>query len=191
MIFTSLPTVKADDYAGRATIWGSESAAAWNVTIGSSWRKSWNETLQQRETAQFLANLFENNGYDASNYQGDNGLGSYKETILAQIEYNEENYPRVAVINFDHGNGRNDSTIAPAGEFHYMFEDNNGTLVSTSNETATLNTEYAVYNMEIAKKTDNGNTFFAFINTCNSAHFNSTYYDWYKFYTGNTQSKRS
>jgi hypothetical protein len=184
MVVMSASTANADPLYGRATIWGSESVGAWNETIwsggvqGSSWRKTNPEVWQQQETAQFIANKFANNGYSASNYQGDNGLGSYKDTILAEIESNEANYPRVAIVDFDHGNGQTEIDDIPPDELHYMFEDNHGTYSGGCNETkGEVHHEHLVYDMEIYQKTT-GKTFFAFINTCNSAHVDDFFGDW-------------
>jgi hypothetical protein len=171
MLLITISTANATPYNGRATIWGSESDGAKHTPPGWSWRKTPGEVTQQQTTAAFLANKFTLNGYTASNYQGSNSLGSYKTTILAQIESNEANYARVAVVDFDHGNWRTDYPSAPAGEIHYLFEDNYGTYDGPTYENkGDPHHEHLVYDMDIADLTTPGNSFFVFINTCNSAH---------------------
>ena len=169
-------TVNATNYQGRATIWGAESTDARNTTIwsggmqGSSWRKTNPEVWQQRETAQLIANYFANNGYSASNYQGE---GSTKSSILANISYNEQHHSRVAVVDFDHGVGTGINGTGPIqgheNEFHYLFEDTIGTYNGTEYPGDGPHHEHAVYDYEIAEETGPGNTYFAFINTCLSA----------------------
>jgi hypothetical protein len=167
MVVMSASIANATPFYGRATIWGSESVGAWNPSLEFSWRKHPDEVAKQEETADFLKVLFWSNGYSASDYQGEKG--SYKDTILAEIEDNELNYPRVAVVDFDHGVGLDGIPGIPADEFHYMFEDNYGTFNGTTYPGFGPLYDYAVFDMDIADQTTEGKTFFAFINTCASA----------------------
>ena len=184
VVFTiSTSIANATPLNGRATIWGSESYGAFNTTLwsggvqGTSWRKTNPEVWQQQETAQFIRNQFANNGYSASNYQGSSG--SYKSTILSQIGNNEVNYPRVAVVNFDHGNGQGNIPNLNPTEFHYMFEDHLGTYGGDCNETkGPVLYDNLVFDMDIYDETTLGKTFFVFINTCNSAHVGDTFGNW-------------
>jgi hypothetical protein len=167
----------------RATIWGSESIGAWDDRLGYqvSWRKAPWEVSQQQSTAINIADRFDFNGYNADNYQGSHGQGSMKYAILDQIWINEANYPRVAVVDFDHGNGNAgingipEFPGIPEDEFHYMFEDNFGVHDGTPENPGPVLHSHAVYDMEIYNKTAFNKTFFAFMNTCNSAHVD----DWY------------
>jgi hypothetical protein len=176
LAFASLSaTVSASHYWGRATVWGAESVGAWNEDIGSSWRKQYNnEVTDQRWTAEYIADAFTDNGYYGSNYQGDNGLGSGKSAILSQIYSNHIAYSRVIVVDFDHGNGKINTQSAISGaapdEYHFLFEDNWGTREgSTYNTDPSYANEHAVFDAEIYDRT-NGEVYFAFINTCNSAN---------------------
>jgi len=172
MVVMSVSIVNATPLYGRAMIWGSESEGAWNDNLGFSWRKHPDEVAQQEETADFLKVQFWANGYSASDYQGEKG--SYRDTILAQIESSEANYPRVAVVDFDHGNGQVDIPwLEDPNEFHYMFEDNDGTFEGPVYQWENVSYENAVFDMQIFQRTS-GKTFFAFINTCNSAHIEDT-----------------
>jgi len=182
ILLVPIATAIATHPYGRATIWGSESTGAYRDPPGWSWRKHPNEVAEQQDTADDVASSFDWNGYNASNYQGSNGLGSEKGAILAQIEDNELNYPRVAVVDFDHGNGATELPGFPYDEFHYLFEDNYGTRNGSSyDDSGDHLHEHAVYDKDIFLATV-GKTFFAFINTCNSAHVNDSgtfwgYYD--------------
>ena len=171
LVFLSpISEVFADQYRGRATVWGSEST--FDVDdLGFSSRKHPDEVTQQRATAQNIRDRFSSWGYNASDYQGSSG--SYKDTILANITYNEQNYHRVAVVDFDHGVGRHDYTNPH--EFHYMIEDN----IGWNNDNEDPNHENLVYDMDIYDATGENTTFFAFINTCLSADID----DWE--YVGN------
>jgi hypothetical protein len=162
--------VSANSYRGRFTVWGSESTGADDryPPDSSSWRKTGNEITQQQTTAQNITSSFSSNGYYATNYQGS---GSIKAQILSNISYNEANYPRVAVVDFDHGVGNAGLPGIPSDEWHYMFEDNRGTYHDED-----WYPEDGVYDYQIYEKTS-GKTNFAFINTCLSACINNTIYD--------------
>jgi hypothetical protein len=175
----SAQPVQAEPYYGRATVWGSESQGSWNSTISSSWRKQFNnETIWQRNTSQYIANMFQLNGYSSTNNQGANNTTSDKSAILDQISSNEANYHRVAVIDFDHGNGRNETNIigAEGNEFHYLFEDNWGTVEGTwQYNSSSANANYhAVFDDDVYSRTT-GKAFFVLINACNSANINATF----------------
>ncbi|HDQ06395.1 MAG TPA: hypothetical protein ENN36_06720 [Candidatus Bathyarchaeota archaeon] len=164
---TPISVVLADSYYGHVTFWGSESTGAWLDSEGFSGRKHPDEVTQQQNTAHDIASIFSSRDYSVDNYQGDD---SVKQWILANISDNEQNYPRVAVVYFDHGVGRND-TPAGAGEWHFMVEDNVG-LIDHDQDPKTepiADHDHLVYDYEIYSKTGLGNTFFAFINTCYSA----------------------
>ena len=70
------------------------------------------------------------NGYSAADYQGTKGLTSNKGNIKGTIWNNDHNYLSVAAVDFDHGNGLVNIPISgvPSDEFHYLFEDQFGTL---------------------------------------------------------------
>ena len=80
------------------------------------------------------------------------------------------------MVDFDHGVGRDDYIEDP-NVFHYMFEDNVGSISgqqANGNDPDNWVNTHMVYDMDIYENTD-GETFFAFINTCLSA--NLTYQD--------------
>jgi hypothetical protein len=157
-MFMSLATVSTTDPRKRSTVWGSEST-------GDSSRKTQAEIDQQRLISQYISDYFKNDGYAAINEQGNKG--SYKSQILNRISDNHANYDRSAVIDFNHGVG-NYLTFNGVNEFHYMFEDNVGTLGSG---TITGN---GVYDYEIFPQTANGKAFFTFISTCLSASIDTS-----------------
>ena len=138
-----ISTVNADEPNDRATIWG------------STWGKeSYTEEIwQQMVTANSIKNYFGYAGYTASSYQGSNTV---KANILAQIEDSEQNYPRVAVVYFDHGVG--DIYWEEYGgddQWHYQVIDSDGV---------------SVFDMDIHNKTALERPCFALINTCMSAN---------------------
>jgi hypothetical protein len=175
LIAVLAPTANALPLYGRATIWGSESSDAWNSTLNLSWRKHPDEVTRQVATSAFIQSKFDQNGYYASDYQGIKG--SVESSILYQIETNQVNYPRVAAIDFDHGNGNIGIPGLPSEDFHYMFEDQRGTFSGpVCHSPPPDHPEYGVYDYEIYPKTNLGKYFFVLINACNSAHVNTTYY---------------
>lgn len=180
-LLTAISIVSAVNPQERATIWTSRSIGAYNHSLGFSWRKHPTEVVRQEETAASIASSFNSNGYDTSNYHGSiyNGI---KERILAQISRSEALYPRTAVVVFDHGNGNDGLDGLPSNEFHYMFEDDNGTRVGGVKDTAAEVKGNGAYDYEIYPRTDLGKVFFAFINTCNSANIDD--------YLGNHYSKQ-
>ncbi|MCW4005240.1 MAG: hypothetical protein NWF04_01375 [Candidatus Bathyarchaeota archaeon] len=156
MLMLPIAVVSAEP-TRRATVWGSEST-------GLSGRKTAAEISRQQSVSQHISEYFANDGYSANNYQGSSSI---KSQILYQISNNEANYDRVAVVDFDHGVGRVDYDEAH-GEFHYMIEDNVG-MTNWDNP----DFDHLVFDMDIHNATD-GNTFFAFINTCMSGRFVDT-----------------
>jgi hypothetical protein len=168
---------------GGASVWGAESVGSINYGLNppESWRKTNSEVTWQRNTAAYIDGLFDANGYVSTNNQGSHNYGSNKGAVLDQIYYFETNYPRVAVVDFDHGNGKTNTGIsgAPSDEFHYMFEDNWGTREgSTYNSNDSNANEHAIFDSDIYTNTVTGKTCFAFINTCNSAHVNDSGIFW-------------
>ncbi|MEM3377809.1 MAG: hypothetical protein QXV09_01995 [Candidatus Bathyarchaeia archaeon] len=166
MLFGAIATVNATTRA--AIIWGSESNAA--GVYPNCWRKNSTEIELQRQAAVAIRDCFANHGYTGVNHQGN--LGSMKSQIFSDLAYYPYNYDYVAVVVFDHGVGAAPGypiILAPAGEFHYMFEDNNGTKWGPR-ENPTDHLECGVYDMEIYQRLPFGNKVaFAFINTCLSA----------------------
>ncbi|MBN1244164.1 hypothetical protein JXA31_01060 [Candidatus Bathyarchaeota archaeon] len=165
-------TVGAVEYTRRALIWGSESTGDTSFWNGSAWvtgRKTADEIYRQRVTSNAIKNYFIDDGYDTDNYQG---TGSIKAQILYNISNAEANYNNVAVVDFDHGVGNTNMTGIPVNEFHYMFEDNEGTKIDGE-----WDVDKGVYDYEVYKETS-GDTFFAFINTCMSACIDDTVGDY-------------
>ena len=78
------------------------------------------------------------------------------------------------MVSFDHGVGRHDYQ-AGFGEFHYMFEDQNGTVWGPDNNHQSLHPGNGVYDMDIYPLTDpatgSGKCFFVLINACMSGNY--------------------
>jgi hypothetical protein len=168
MLLIPVASVSASSPKGRAEIWGAESTGGYDERIEGSWkywRKTYDEVQQQRSVSSVIDGYFDNHGYDSANNQGSQGDGSLKEVILDDISYNDANYPRVAVVDFDHGVG---TTSYVSGEYHYMFEDNVGTIIGAYPGVG-YHDEHAVTDMDVYERTAEGDVFFAFINTCLSA----------------------
>jgi hypothetical protein len=167
-------------------VWGSESTGARNPpSTGESWRKSNSEVTWQRQTSSYIDWLFNRNGYVSANNQGSNNTGSGREAILSKIQNLEQNYPRYAVVDFDHGVGISINNI-----FHYMFEDNTGTRVGTAYDNSVAASGNTVFDYNVYGNTT-GKAFFAFINTCMSADYSNAYSaipstDTYSSYTQGT-----
>jgi hypothetical protein len=176
LLALAVAQVSAYPFNGRATIWGSESSDSWDPNIlpnGSSWRKHYDEVTQQQTTSAFIASKFNLNGYYGSDYQGIKG--SDKNSILNQIQSNQINYAKVAVVDFDHGNGVKGIPGLPSNEFHFMFEDQRGTMSGTvAHQWPIDHPEYAVYDYEIYERTSVGKYYFVLINACNSAYIDDT-----------------
>lgn len=169
LLLVSIATVRASPPYGRAMVFGSESAGSYDSRISGNSRKPTWEVSQQQDTAAYIASKFDANGYNTSDYQG--AKGSHKNRVLAKIADSEVYNNRVAVVVFDHGVGLSTYQLAP-DEFHFMFEDQNGTRVGPY-DNLTEAPENGVYDMDIYNKTT-GKTVFAFINTCASAYIDST-----------------
>jgi len=165
ILLVPISAVNAVEPTRRATVWGSESTGQDAAQYGY-WRKTQAEITQQRSTSQRVSDYFKNDGYTASNYQGDKG--SFKTQILDQISSNEENYDRVAAVDFDHGVGNKGYISGFPNEFHFMFEDNVGTL-SGPPPGVGPDHNHAVYDCDIYAETTLGKTFFVFASFCMSA----------------------
>ena len=168
MLLVPIATVNATQ-TGGAVVWGSESTGA--GAYPNSWRKSSTEIDLQRYISNNIRNYFASNGYAGYNRQG--YPGSLKSSILYYISYLQNNYDRVAVVDFDHGVGRTD--YQGLNEWHYMFEDNVGTL--TGDPPGDPHPENGVYDMDIHPLTTSRKIAFAFINTCLSANVSDWQYD--------------
>lgn len=164
VLLASIATVSATTRAG--VVWGSESTGAGEYPY--SWRKSSTEIDWQRSISNTIASYFAQGGYDAYNDQGSHGSTSAKYNILNDLSYYQSTHDSVAVVDFDHGVGLAPGYPALPGEFHFMFEDNTGTL--TGDYPGTPHPENGVYDMDIYPKITLGKVFFAFINTCLSAN---------------------
>ncbi len=167
MLLGQVSTVSAASQNECIEIWGSESAGAYGVPPNNaSWRKTTNEIDCQDQVSYLIDVYFSdyNHGYHAYDNQGDD---SVKSMILDDISYAEANYPRVAVVAFDHGMGRDD--YQGLDEFHFMFEDNIGTGTGPPNAPQWV-ANNGVYDMDIYPRTALGKVVFAFINTCGSAN---------------------
>jgi hypothetical protein len=170
VLLGAIATVNATTRAG--VIWGSESSGANdpNYPPNYNWRKHQDEIDSQREAAIAIRCCFANHGYTGVNHQGN--LGSTKSQILSDISYYQSNYDYVAVVDFDHGLGLAPgypTLLAPDGEFHYMFEDDVGTITGPYAGPREEHPENGVYDMEIHQRLPSGKVIFAFINTCWSA----------------------
>jgi len=153
-----------------AAVWGSESTGAGEYKSDPdnwiNWRKSKNETDYQRETAGYLAQFFAEGGYTGNNginHQGIRNPGSSKSQIITDLSTLQNNNDYVAVVDFDHGVGRDDYFAPSLYEFHYMFEDNNGTYYNGN-----WSADGGVYDCDIYYLTS-PKIIFAFISACMSA----------------------
>ncbi|MBN1358677.1 hypothetical protein JW988_07905 [Candidatus Bathyarchaeota archaeon] len=183
-VASSVSTASALPLNGRAVIWGSESSDSFNPDIhpppeGSSWRKKYTEVDKQQEIAAFIQEKFDQNSYSAVDYQGTKGLTSNKGNILGTIWNSQYFYLSVAAVDFDHGNGLMNIPGLPSDEFHYIFEDQRGTMEGEDYHTippggSPDNPEYAVYDYEIYDRTEEERYFFVLINACNSANIEDT-----------------
>jgi len=154
------PIATVSAATNTAVIWGSESTGA--GPPNNNWRKSEEEILRQRYVASLIEGYFETGGYSAYNHQGILNPGSSEAQILNDIETYSDTSINVAFVDFDHGVG-NDIN----GEFHFMFEDNVGTLTGPS--PGDPHPENGVYDMDVFTKTEKNKTIFAFISTCLSS----------------------
>lgn len=183
LLFAVLAEPVAGANVGGAAVWGSESTGSRNPPgTGESWRKSNTEVLWQQRTASYIDWLLDNNGYVSANNQGSNNSGSLRDAILTKVTNLEQSYPRYAVIDFDHGVGN-----VRNGEYHYMFEDNRGTITGIAYNQSSSEPDNAVYDNTLYNYTS-GKAFFAFINTCMSANITGYQYnDGYGHYYPVTQ----
>jgi hypothetical protein len=166
----TIATVNATTPTGAA-IWGARSVGGydWNQQGDwKYWRKSYDEVYWQGYTATNLSSYFQANGYDAVNHQG---ASSSAAQIHQDIGDLQNTNARLAVVDFDHGVGLDqDITGAPDNEFHYMFEDDTGTVIGTEASHDTY-PNHGVFDLHIYQETaaQPSKVFFAFINTCESA----------------------
>ncbi len=172
-IVLSAPIVTVSATTRAGVIWGSESIGA---GIGqANYRKNTTEVELQNSMASTIASYFSQAGYTGYDRQGD--PGSLKTNILSDLQTYQSTYDCVAVVDFDHGVGRTDYNLAP-NEFHYLFEDNNGTVGGTY-DYQYAQPENGVYDMDIYSNVTASKIVFAFINTCMSANTSDTQYDQY------------
>jgi hypothetical protein len=159
-VIVPAPIATVSAATNTAVIWGSESTGA--GPPDNNWRKSEQEILRQRYIASLIKDYFETGGYTAHNHQGILNPGSSKTQILSDIETYSDASSRVAFVDFDHGVGNSkDGIFGP--EFHFMFEDNVGTMGTGD---PWLN---GVYDMDIWYRAEDRKTTFAFISTCMSS----------------------
>jgi hypothetical protein len=175
-VFTYVPTAKATTPTAGAVVWGAESIGA--GAYPTSTRKSQAEIDDQRIIAPMIANYFSQNGYGGNNginHQGINNPGSSKTQILSDLSYLQSNFDKVAVVDFDHGVGRQDSYNDP-NYWHYMLEDNvgqNNSQVANGTDPNNWVNAHMVYDKDIFSNTNLGKNIFSFINTCESANVSS------------------
>jgi len=175
VLLAPIATVSATTRAG--VIWGSESEGAINPGTGEHWRKHATEIYWQNSIASTIESYFDQGGYDSGLQSDQQGKpGSKKINILGNITDLTNSYDCVAVVDFDHGVGNTENVPgAPSGEFHYMFEDNNGTIGGPDWDNRWTDNGNGVYDHEIySNQTIKGKVFFAFISTCLSACINDT-----------------
>jgi hypothetical protein len=164
----TIATVNATTRAG--VIWGSRSSGA-PSPYTYSWRKSDDEIDHQWAEAWNIEDFFAANGYTSVNHQGED---SSKNQILADISYLTDTHDYLAVVDFDHGiygyPGQAPGYDVPDYEAHYMFEDDEGTIIGEPGE-GNHYTDWGngVYDMDIYSRVPEGKVIFAFINTCLSA----------------------
>jgi hypothetical protein len=157
-----IATANATTRAGN--VWGSRSTGAPNPPH-HSWRKQDDEITRQWNASSYIAS----NCFSAANgYTGYNNEATNKDTIIYQAGYFRDNYNYVAIVDFDHGVG---NVLSP-GEFHYMFEDDWGTVVGSPPGTPSLS--HGVYDKDIYNVFPPAKVHFAFISACMSARIAST-----------------
>ncbi|MDR1992654.1 MAG: hypothetical protein LBQ98_04030, partial [Nitrososphaerota archaeon] len=152
-----------------AVIWGSESTEGYDSATGINSRKARTEIIQQQIISGNIDTYFQIGGYTGNsgiNHQGSTNLGSLASQIKNDISTLYYSKDCVAVVDFDHGVGRNDS-YPSLTEFHYMFEDQKGTL--GPNLPAVGLPGNAVYDWEVYNLAVQSKTTFAFIGTYLSA----------------------
>ncbi|MCW4045477.1 MAG: hypothetical protein NWE94_08185, partial [Candidatus Bathyarchaeota archaeon] len=159
------PLIAAANATTRAgNVWGSRSTGAPNPPH-HSWRKQDEEITRQWNASSYIAS----NCFSAANgYTGFNNDRSNKDAILSQASYFSSNYDYVAIVDFDHGVG---NVLSP-GEFHYMFEDDWGTVVGSPPGTTSV--DHGVYDKDIYNVFPPAKVHFAFISACMSARIYST-----------------
>ena len=175
MFLASVATVDAT--TRKAVVWGSESKGGYQEDVYDDWdywRKSEAEVGNQTSIAYWIKNYFAYNGYTGVNHQGENEGGSYRTQILSDLS-GFSSYDYAAIVDFDHGVGGFPGQIdhyvvpgVPEDEFHYMFEDQNGTLVGDTSYHPTVWSN-AVYDMDLYLTLPTGKVKFSFMSFCKSA----------------------
>ena len=178
ILFNSIPNVKATT-SGGAVVFGSESIGQ---LIGQPphtyWRKTYPEILTQEQVASTIGSDFSSAGFagpngGSPNQQGD--PGSLNSSILTDLSSLKSNYgSNVAVVDFDHGVGTASYPADPS-IFHYMFEDENGSVVGNYAQRISAPTN-AVYDDQVYSHVNQGEVTFAFISACLSGDYNNGYY---------------
>lgn len=156
-----ITTANATTRAG--SVWASRSTGA----PGSgthSWRKTDGEISLQWTVGNYIAYSCFNY---ANGYTGSNNAYANKNVILSQAASLRDSYDYVAIVDFDHGVG---NVLSP-GEFHYMFEDDYGTLEGSYPGTKCV--DNGVYDKDIYGVFSPAKVHFAFIDACMSARTSS------------------
>ncbi|MDR0373852.1 MAG: PKD domain-containing protein [Nitrososphaerota archaeon] len=167
IFFGALETASATTRG--AVVWGSESVEGYDSATNTNPRKSQAEITLQQGISVNISNYFLSGGYTGNsgiNHQGSTGLGSLASQIKNDISTLYSSKDCVAAVTFDHGVGRPDS-FPPLTEFHYMFEDQNGTVgpkLPSGGKPGNAVYDWEVYNLAVQSKTT-----FVFIGTCLSA----------------------
>jgi len=166
ILLASFATVGAEIQQGVAVSFASRSTGAYDPNFHPNdynWRKSLVERgLQGTVCYNITHNDFPYAGYYSFNSASD------KAQILYTLSDLHNTYNPIAVVDFDHGLGRDDYSLAP-GEFHYMFEDDVGTGLGPIDH-KTWEPDNGVFDMDIYPRVNGGQVIFAFINTCYSAN---------------------
>jgi hypothetical protein len=173
-----LPLVATANATSRAgNVWGSRS---WGATHPEpniySWRKSNGEISLQWYISDYIATTFQANSYTGFNHDRAN-----KEDILYQADYFSNYYDYVAIVDFDHGVGGLPGLAqgypnVPDDEWHYMFEDDYGTIWGTPDEyhadtDGHTDWNHAVYDIDMYNAFPPAKVHFAFIDACQSSNF--------------------
>jgi hypothetical protein len=167
-LFLPISTVNAVDKS--SIVWGSRSSGASDPGINdATWRKTSNELGNQSAVASDVSYSFSYYGEysDANNYQGSNSI---KYEIRENISDSQNNNAFTAILDFDHGVGN--FYPNPPGYFHFMFEDDVGTVTGSSTYRVPA-PENGVYDNEVYSDTGGGssesNINFVYISACMSA----------------------
>jgi len=162
MFLGALETVNA---SRGAVVWGSESTGAGPYT--NNWRKNQTEIELQRDICVNISNFFQVGGYGSVPAINRQGAGSTATSIKSTLWSLYINRDTVAIVDFNHGVGRNDY-YSGLNEFHYMFEDQVGTKIGGELNHSD-DKDNAVYDCEIYDLIAPSKTAFVLINACLSA----------------------